>query len=344
MGLTVDGTTSVGATPMPAAVDLLPGIAPGTGHRRSVLHAEACVWVEKNCYVDVWIEAIHALGLEPRAMLPFTLALDFLGDQWTFFKPPHESLRTLYGLDVQELNVWRPLLAHALEHLAGGRLLSTEADAWWLPDTAGTDYRRTHTKTTIILAALDVDAQRARYFHNAGYYELAGEDFRGLFGLETDPQAVRLPLYAELIALDRRVAHPPERLQALSAAMLREQLRWRPADNPVARFATRFEAEQPGLQSRGLAHFHAWAFATLRQLGAAFELAAAHLRWLETGSAAERQRAAACFDTIAASSQSLILKCARAVNSGRPLDAHASLAPIAQAWDDGMDAVGRVAG
>jgi len=73
-----------------------------TGYARSVLHAESCAWVEKNCYVDIWIEVLHALGLEPRAILPFTVTIDFEGDQWTFFKPPHDELRELYGVDVQE--------------------------------------------------------------------------------------------------------------------------------------------------------------------------------------------------------------------------------------------------
>jgi len=41
------------------------------------------------------------------------VAIDFEGDQWTFFKPPHEDLKALYGIDVQELYVWRPLLEHA---------------------------------------------------------------------------------------------------------------------------------------------------------------------------------------------------------------------------------------
>jgi len=62
-------------------------------YSRSVLHAETCTWLEKNCYVDIWIEVVHALGLEPRAILPFTVAIDFEGDQWTFFKPPHDELR-----------------------------------------------------------------------------------------------------------------------------------------------------------------------------------------------------------------------------------------------------------
>ena len=111
-------------------------------YTRDVLHAESCAWVEKNCYVDIWIEVVHALGLETRAMLPFVAAIDFEGDQWTFFKPPHGELRDLYGIDVQELNVWRPLIEHAQEHLAAGKLISTESDAFWLPDTSGTDYRR----------------------------------------------------------------------------------------------------------------------------------------------------------------------------------------------------------
>jgi hypothetical protein len=109
-------------SPPPASV--LRGLDPAR-YSRSILHAESCVWVEKNCYVDIWIEVIHALGLEPRAILPFVAAIDFEGDQWTFFKPPHGELADLYGIDVQELNVWRPLLEHALEHLAAGKLIST---------------------------------------------------------------------------------------------------------------------------------------------------------------------------------------------------------------------------
>ena len=159
------------ALALSAAVTAIKGLD-AANYGRSVLHAESCAWVEKNCYVDIWIEVIHALGLEPRAILPFVAAVDFEGDQWTFFKPPHAELMDLYGIDVQELNVWRPLLEHALEHLAMGKMISTEADAFWLPDTSGTDYRRQHTKSTIVLNDLDVANQRLGYFHNASYYQL----------------------------------------------------------------------------------------------------------------------------------------------------------------------------
>lgn len=131
-------------------LEVIPGLHPDTYQRHS-LHSPEAVWTEKNCYGDLWIELLHALKQEPLAMLPFTLAVDFEGDQWTFFKPSLEELRAVYGIDVQELTVWRPLIEHAIEHLGAGKLISTEADAFWLPDTAGTDYRSKHTKTTILL-------------------------------------------------------------------------------------------------------------------------------------------------------------------------------------------------
>ena len=83
------------------------------------------------------------------------------------------------------------------EQLALGRLAIVEVDAFYLPDTAGTSYRCEHVKTSIGIQALDPEARRLGYFHNAGYYELAGEDFTGVFRLQgrlTDkrvPAAVR---------------------------------------------------------------------------------------------------------------------------------------------------------
>ncbi len=305
-------------------------------YRPHSMHAEQSVWLEKNCYIDVWIELLSALELEPAAAMGFTLAVDFEGDHWTFFKPPHADLRKLYGIDVQELNVWRPLLDHAAEHLASGRLISTEANSFWLPDTAGTDYRRQHVKTTIVLNDLDVDHERLGYFHGASYYSLEGEDFRQLFGLDGPGEGQGLPLYAELIRIDRLARKSPAELAQAAGLLLRDHLAWRPSSNPVRRFATRFNAELPVLHERGLAHYHAWAFTTLRQLGAAFELASLHLRWLAPHVDASLVNAAERFDLIAQDSKSLILKIARVVNAKREFDATAALAPMAQAWDDGM--------
>jgi hypothetical protein len=311
------------------------GLDPKT-YQRNGLHGDDAVWLEKNCYGDLWIELLHALKLEPLASLGFTLAVDFVGDQWTFFKPVHDEIRELYGVDVQELTVWRPLIEHAVEHLGAGRLISTEADAWWLPDTQGTDYRSQHTKTTIVLADLDVEARRLGYFHNAGYFELSGEDFVKTFRLDVGEDPAFLPLFAETVALDRLVVRSDAELAQLAWPLLRKHVSRRPLTNPVRRFGERFMRDLPELQARGLAYYHAWGFASIRQAGAAFDLAAAHLRWLARNGRPEVQTAAEAFDLIAQGHKALILKGARAVNSKKPFDASPQFEDMSQAWDRGM--------
>lgn len=308
------------------------------GYRRHALHGEDKVWVEKNCYVDIWIEVVHALGCEPMAIIPFVAAIDFEGDQWTFFKPPHDELRDLYGIDVQELNCWRPLLEHAREFLGAGKLISTEADAWWLPDTQGTDYRNQHTKSTIVLADLDVEARRLGYFHNAGYFMLEGEDFERTFRIGAEPDPAFMPLFAEFIRINgvRKLAAADlaERSRALLARHLARPMQ----GNPVQRFADRFERDLPELQERGLAYYHAWAFASVRQLGAASELLAEYLRWLDAqpgaipAHSATLHEAAAGYAKVSHGAKAFILKAARAVNSRRSLDAASMFAEWAEAW------------
>jgi hypothetical protein len=327
---------------MAAALSVLPRLDPGS-YRRHALHAESCAWVEKNCYIDIWIELVHALGCEPLAMLPFAAAIDFEGDQWTFFKPPHHELNELYGIDVQELNVWRPLLEHALEHLAAGRLVCTEADAHWLPDASGTDYRRAHVKSSIILNRLDVADRSLDYFHNAGYHRLHGEDFARTFRLDSAPEPA-LPLYAERVRIDGVQQHPPQQLALLSRELWRRHMQRRPKDNPVHRFQQRFERDLPGIRAAGLEHYHAWAFATTRQLGAAFEAAAYNLKWLmahapEGVAPMSLMEAVRAFTEVSGSSKAFILKGARAASSQRPFDAAGTFGAMAQAWDRGMQVI-----
>lgn len=303
-------------------------------YRRHALHADGQSWLEKNCYVDVFIELVHALGGEPLAMLPFVNAVDFVGDQWTFYKPPHGELHDLYGIDVQELTCWKPLIEHAAEHLAAGRLISTEADAWWLPDTSGTDYRHQHTKSTIILNALETEARVLGYFHNAGYFALGDEDFARTFRLDMAPDPAFMPFYAELIRVNRFVARDDDELRRQSRQLLRRHVARMPDDNPVQRFATRFAGDLPAITEAGLAYYHAWAFATVRQLGSAAELAAAHLDWLGDPALAD---AAMAWRGISAGAKAFILKVARAVNARRGLDANAILEPWAAAWQRARD-------
>jgi Domain of unknown function (DUF1839) len=299
---------------------------------RHELHAEGCAWPEKNCYADFWIELLHGLKLDPFAMLGFTVALDFEGDQWTFFKPSHDDLYSLYGVDVQELTVWRPLLDHAVEHLSAGKLIATESDAFWLPDTAGTDYRRQHTKTTIVLTDLDVANKQLGYFHNAGYYQLSGEDFDQTFRVGRPHDPTFMPLFAELIRIDRVKVGDAAQLRVQARALLNKYIDRMPRQNPVLKFAQRFATELPNLQQQGLATYHAWAFANTRQLGAAGELIAAHLRWLDATDD-RYMKAAEAFDAISASAKTFILKGARAVNSKRAMDAAPMFDELALRWD-----------
>ncbi len=313
---------------MALKVNALPPGGSPENFSRHALHAEERIWVEKNCYIDLWISLAHCHGLQPLAMLGVCAAVDFLGDQWTFFKPSHDALRSLYGIDVQELTLWRPLQEHVLEHLGAGRLISVEADAFWLPDTAATDYQRQHSKTTIVIVACDPQAEELLYFHNAGLYRLLGADCQNTLANGGLP----LPLFAETISLGRRVQRSEADLRAECRGRLREHLAWRPAGNPVRRFEAGFAAELPRLQQQGLANYHAWAFANTRQFGAAMELLALHLRWL-----AGQEAAAAEFETVAEACKVFILKAARAVAGPRPLDAAALFESMASAWQRGMD-------
>jgi hypothetical protein len=202
--------------------------------------------------------------------------------------------------------------------------VSTEADAFWLPDTAGTDYRGKHTKTTILVNEIDTDARRMAYFHNAGYFELHGEDYDEIL------RPGVMPLFAELVRIDRRVHRDDESLKQQALGLLREHYEWRPRRNPFTAFGERFSRDMPSMRSAGLDHYHAWAFASIRQAGAAFELAAAHLQWLGLN------RPAAQFREVSAANKSLILKGARAAATGKLFDAKEAMAVMASAWDDGM--------
>ena len=306
---------------------------------RHATHGEGAVWVEKNCYVDLFIELVNAVGSDPHAMLPVALAVDFIGDQWTFLKPQLDDLHALYGLDVQELTVWRPLIEHAQEHLAAGRLVSTESDAFWLPDTAGIDYRTKHSKTTIVLNDLDLEHRRLGYFHNAGYYQLEGEDFDRTFRIGEPHDPTFLPLFAEFVSLEHVVSRPVAELRSMSRMLVAKYLQRRPATNPIDRFRERFERDVPAMQSAGIEHYHAWAFAATRQVGTAFELAAWNLRWLavdDPASAPALETAALAFDEITSLNKAFILKGARLMMNKRPFGDGQMFDAMSAAWTRGM--------
>ncbi len=305
------------------------------------LHGAARAWGESNCYIDVWIEVLHSLQCEPLACLSFVFALDWEGDQFTFFKPPHADLTELYGVEVAELNVYRSLLENARAQIMAGRLVLTEADAFFLPDTAGTDYRVQHTKTTIGIQEIDVGAGTLGYFHNAGYHSLAGADFAELFRVAAPFDAAYMPLFAEIVKTSRLVHLPPKVLLARSIGLMRKHLQRRPVENPGVRFAERLGEDLRRLRRDGLPAYHLYAFATIRQLGAAFDLGALYLRWLAQQGEAGLDECVAAFEAISNASKALVLKMARAVNTTKETDLRPLLSEIERGWAFGTTSLAR---
>jgi hypothetical protein len=74
-----------------------------TTYKPHALHDPERRWPQTNCYVDLLIEIMATTGHDPIAAFGFTVAQDFEGDQFTFFKFPTADLQRLAGLDIQEL-------------------------------------------------------------------------------------------------------------------------------------------------------------------------------------------------------------------------------------------------
>lgn len=297
----------------------------------SVLHGGDRLWVETNCYVDIWIEALHAFGLDPVAGLAFTLSADFDGDQWQFIKFPPEDVRILYGITASELNPWKGIEAHIEEQLEFGRYLTVEVDAWWLPDTAGTSYGQAHVKTTIVPNEIDREARRLGYFHNASYFELEGEDYDHLIGEKFEG----LPPYVELLRMDRVVRRDDRDLTEQVVALTRSHLSRRPEHNPVCQMAERVNADLPWLASSELETFHLYAFATMRQCGATAELAGSLCDWLAVRGV-DTAEAGDSFRSVAERAKSLQFKLARLM-AGRAVDLNPLFDDMAVNWTAAMD-------
>jgi hypothetical protein len=307
-------------------------------YERHPIHGDGRIWAETNCYVDLWVELLHAWGFEPIAALPFTLAIDFEGDQWTFFKFALADLLELYGLDVQELAIWRPVAEHVAEQIALGRPVLVEVDSYYLPDTTGTAYQREHVKTTVAVNAIDVAARRLGYFHNQGYFELEGDDFAHLFHLGGLPDPAVLPPYTEFVKQRSGPRRSGGELMEISLGLLRRQLRLVPDTNPFERFHARFTNDVERLTQENLEAFHRYSFATLRQFGACYELAGTYLRWLGRS---ELEPAVVGFLELATGAKAIQFQLARAVARKKPLDL-SPLQVMAQTWTTAIDTVRQV--
>ena len=305
-------------------------------YERHLIHGAERTWAETNCYVDVLVELLHGLGYEPAAALPFALGIDFEGDQWSFFKFPHEDLFALYGMEIQEFNPWRSLAQHVETQVGLGRPVLVEMDSFFLPDTAGTAYKLAHVKSTIAVNAIDIEQRYLGYFHGQSYYELTGQDFIDIFQLGGLVHERMLPPYIEYVKL--RNLHEVPRGKALvdaSLVLLRKHLQLIPRDNPFVRFKDAFARDFDWLLTQEMETFHLYSFATFRQYGACFELVETYLKWLQQQGQQNLDAAIQAFATISNNTKAFQFQLARAMARKRPIDL-APLDEMAAAWQTGM--------
>lgn len=304
----------------------LPRLSPATFEPHPLHGPDRC-WTETNCYLDLWIELVHALGLPPEPMLGVAAAQDFEGDQFGFTKPSLDDIQALYGLKVQELAIYEPVEVQIARQLTRGRICLVEVDPFFLLDTGPAAYRRQRGKTTIAPNGLDLAGRRMEYFHNAGYFEVAGEDFEGLFRPAPEGYAPFRP-YVEFTTL-QPVRRDVGELRRLAAERFDRHWSRRPTANPIRAFQAALPEQVAVLAGQGEQAFHDFAFHNLRMLGANFELLGAGLAWLSEGGDA---RTALC-QTIAETAKGAQFQLARAV-ARRRVDGFAqALDPAAAAWD-----------
>ncbi|TBW33878.1 DUF1839 family protein [Siculibacillus lacustris] len=309
-------------------IDRLAALDPAA-HVPHALHAGDRIWPQTNCWTDLWIEIVAALGHEPAAVLGFTVMQDYEGDQATFFKVPSEDVEQLWGLRLLELSIYDRFETHVAEQVARGRLVLAEVDGHFLPDTLGVSYRATHPKTTIGITRIDPVARRLEYFHNEGFFALDGADYDGLFADPADPS--RLPPYVEFVKIP---AEPPAvDLPRAAVALLARHLARRPAANPLRAWARDFERHAADLATRPPEWFHTYAFALPRQFGANFELLAAHLDWLGSVGEGGLEPMAQAARELADGAKVLQFKLARAMARGRFDGLVPLIETLAEAWD-----------
>ncbi len=309
-------------------------------YARHVLHTRERCWAETNCYTDVVIELLHGLGFEPLAALPFTLAIDFDVDQWTFFKFPHADVEELFALAMLEMAPWKPLVVHVHDHVAAGRPVLVELDSFFLPDTQGTAYGIAHVKSTVAVNAIDLAAGTMEYFHNQGYFALDGQDFRDVFQTDGLVHERMLPPYIEFVKpLPRQAPLEGSALVEASRALVDKHVTRLPPHNPFRVYREQLAADMDELLEGGLDRFHEYSFVTLRQLGACYELAAAGQGWLDEQGVYDLGSARAELDGIAATAKLLQMKLARSVMRKRALDL-APLDEMAERWERAMASLG----
>lgn len=296
-------------------------------------HQGERVWSATNSHLDVWIELLHTLDLDPAPVVTPALCADFQGDHWTLTTVSPADLWACYGISVEELFVWRPLLAHVVEQLDRGNALLVEVDAFHLPDMVGSSYHREHTKTLVAITGYDRVSHRLRYLHGMVGGDIGGDDLDAL--LSTGLGASQLAPHVTVVRLDRLAPRTPAERAQIGIALARFHGTRLPARNPVREFSDALRSHGAWLAGGDAELYQCWAYANLQQCGAAFEVGADVCSWLAQHGEPVAE-AVAPLRMLSHAARALHQRLVRVSQSGRMPEVGHTLEDMAKAWDDAM--------
>lgn len=304
-------------------------------------HQGERVWSATNSNLDAWIELLHALDLDPAPVVMPALCADFHGDHWTLTTVSTADLWACYGIVVEELFVWRPLLAHVIEQLDRGNAVLVEVDAFHLPDMMGSSYHREHSKSLIAITGYDRVAHRLRYLHGMLGADVGGDDLDAL--LSAGIGEARLAPHVTVVRLDRLAPRTPAERAQVGIALARFHGTRFPVRNPVREFGAALRAHGAWLAGGDAEHYQRWAYATLQQCGAAFEVGADACFWLAQNGEPVAE-AVAPLRRLSQAARALHQRLVRVSQSGRMPDVGHTVEDMAKAWDDAMSVLKPVYG
>jgi hypothetical protein len=139
--------------------------------------------------------------------------------------------------------------------------------------------------------------------------------------------------FVEVVSFDVGPRLTGEALRECARELLASHYARRPARNPFLAWGERLEEDLPRLLAGAAEDYHAYAFVTVRMVGSAFELLADHVEWVL---GAEGKPAAAALRRIVEGSKTVSFRLARR----RAFDPDPALAELANAWQEGMEALG----
>ena len=263
-----------------------------TEYQSHPLHADERAFAETNCYADIVIELLHARGDEP------TRGARTRGSHRLRRRPVdvlqaaiRTTSRRCSGSTSTKCSRTGPLPEQIAEQIADGRTLIVELDSWYLPDTHATAYRREHVKSSAVMEAIDTDGEAAALLpQRAGCTSsrVRTSMRRFVFDLPTGDDHAAAVHGAR--AVRRRRALAGAELQRRAPALLART----PSPRTPARTRSpvsprRSGPHLPRLLEQSHADYHAYAFATVRMAGSAFELCAL-VRGLAVRRPAQRPR------------------------------------------------------